>query len=93
MDCGVAIKVMAQIKKPSALKTDTGFASLAEFITRPQAGANRRIHSIARVCNVRQLSPLWLELGLSFCLVREQADGAFSYAAVPRVGLWPTTPP
>ena len=38
----------------------------------------------------------------SFCLVSyvlclvfvlELADGAFSYAAVPRVGLGPTTPP
>jgi hypothetical protein len=26
-------------------------------------------------------------------LVWELADGAFSYAAVPRFGLWPTTPP
>jgi hypothetical protein len=27
------------------------------------------------------------------CLVLELADGVFSYAAVPRVGLGPTTPP
>jgi hypothetical protein len=27
------------------------------------------------------------------CFVRDQVDGALSYAAVPRVGLGPTTPP
>jgi hypothetical protein len=26
-------------------------------------------------------------------LVQEQAGGALSYAAVPRVGLWPDAPP
>jgi hypothetical protein len=29
----------------------------------------------------------------AFCLVREQADGVLSSAAVPRVGLGPTPPP
>jgi hypothetical protein len=31
--------------------------------------------------------------GLMLVFVLDQADGALSYAAVLRVGLWPTTPP
>jgi hypothetical protein len=39
------------------------------------------------------LSAVYFDLELVFCLVWDQADGALSSAAVPRVGLWPTTPP